>query len=1041
EYWMDALPITNKPSGASAYIFGSVINNLKITYTDNSGNVAELKDVQISYSVLIDGKEKKIDDPDDYKSQGFWNAGTYVITYTTNENYRFSTSNGPITVWSRTVKETFTVDPRPITVKIGSTLINFGGDEWQSVKDGTFDFTALLSLTSGTLLEGVDLTDVVKVSALDLGELAVGNYVIAGEVLDNNYAVTFDGGWTDESKYEGKYVGVAGVLQISTQGINLPTIQSSITYGDSLAVPVVGELKLGEGYTVTYKLKGSADEPINMTAAVENLDAGIYLVTVVLSANSGFTFSGLGVNADGSYTAEVTVNPRDITVTISNINDVVYGSDDWTAIKAYGDSDWFKLATVDTSNDKLNVLSKDSLADIIKIVCESEFNVGTIAITGESRANEEGNTVAKNYDVNFVAGSLVVTKASVTAPSMNGKTYDGTALALAAISGLTSADYTSESKLGSTAAEIVNAGTYTVSYTITNPNYKFTATTTEGYTFSEGDTKVEFTVTIGKASITVTSDSSKVLFYQEGVEQAVNVSYDLKGTGNSSSVAYTLKNESGATLGSSNKVTAVGKYTLEYVITADNHENESGSIAIEVKSAVIFVQISVPSVVYGTATPTYSASEVEITGLTYNDTELWTKAATADAEITSLISSIKAIISSVTVDEATPGLLSVGTYNVKLNLSAATVSYDGKSVEIELASKKIFSVTARPITVDIGDKTTVYGSDEWTTLKDTVEWISAMATVNASTPLVTGDAIPFTVALESGCNFNSGTYALTATAGDDNYDITFNYTGATSSKLVIDKASVATPSISGKTYDGTALTIASLAGLTLDTHYTVSIIELTDGSVTSIVNAGTYNVTYTLKDDGATNYKFAANDNSVYTVTNVRIAEAQMVIGSLDMSGVYNGQTVDYASNAQSKLTLQGSGNTATWTFEMNGSANPVLKNAGNYTVSYSVSAPNHTTATGTFDVAISAITLDIAFNNQTIAYGAQTADTIGAYIAGLANVYTVMGTPVVGERLTDIVSVSVSGLGTKLVADDYVITGSKLTNDVSANYVVNITD
>ena len=130
------------------------------------------------------------------------------------------------------------------------------------------------------------------------------------------------------------------------------------------------------------------------------------------------------------------------------------------------------------------------------------------------------------------------------------------------------------------------------------------------------------------------------------------------------------------------------------------------------------------------------------------------------------------------------------TYSNNVNAGEAVVTFTGKGNYTGTITKK-FTIDPKPITVTIADKTSVYGNE-----------IAKLTATDDG--VVNNDSNVYSLATEATKTSNVGTYPITGTTVDSNYDITFvngTYTVTNATNQWTTE-----PSITGWTYGETAST-------------------------------------------------------------------------------------------------------------------------------------------------------------------------------------------------------------------------------------------
>ena len=213
------------------------------------------------------------------------------------------------------------------------------------------------------------------------------------------------------------------------------------------------------------------------------------------------------------------------------------------------------------------------------------------------------------------------------------------------------------------------------------------------------------------------------------------------------------------------------------------------------------------------------------------------------------------------------------------------------------------------------DETNVYTVGKGTAqvyLQDLAQTYDGTARTITATTMPAGLTVEFTYDGDAAAPTNAGTYAVTGTVNDANYE------GFAADSLGVGKASATVfPGGLAQTYDGTARTVTATtmpAGLTVEFTY--------DGSATAPTNAGTYAVTGTVNE---VNYQgFAAGSLTVGK------AAAMVYLGDL-------AQTYDGMARTASATTMPA-GLTVEFTYD-GGAAAPT--NAGSYAVTGTVDEAN----------------------------------------------------------------------------------------------------
>ncbi|MBO5866946.1 MAG: hypothetical protein J6Q55_02710, partial [Clostridia bacterium] len=550
----------------------------------------------------------------------------------------------------------------------------------------------------------IQIPDAVQADLDDLTALVKQNFVAIAESDANaqGYNITF--GETTHQNYTITYAGTRKYT-ITPRPITVSVDNKQSIYGNEF-VALTAQLT-GGTLVDGHNLLG--ENAIVSLAKADGTTVDSYAITgQCLNSNYDVTFVA------GTYT----INPRPITVTI----------DDATSI--YGD----QVAELTHSvTSAYGIVSGDT--NVYSVTCDvtSASNVGSYDITGVVGSNA-------NYTVTFVNGTYTVTKRDITVTIGNDtKVYDGNAPTLSdtisvTINGAVAADIPALQELvrgGFVAITQVdaNADGYTIRSSFAgNNNYN-------APTYANGKfviTKRGLTVTLAKANSIYGDDvlTSKQLYALATVQNAVdnNQLFDLAVLNGSNAVDST---------------NGVGLYDIVVVATSinDNYFIENvvdGTGLYQINPRPITVTINdVANHIYGNNVTSALLSAKITSGNAVNGDIL--------ANIVKL---------ETTVDNTTD----VGSYPI--DAQQLDDNYD-----VTVVAGK-FTVVARPVTIVIENKSSVYG-DEFQQATATVLGSSAYKFVN-------GDNLYDYVTLTNPTQTNVGTYDITGVdkAADDNYAVT-----------------------------------------------------------------------------------------------------------------------------------------------------------------------------------------------------------------------------------------------------------------------------
>ena len=475
----------------------------------------------------------------------------------------------------------------------------------------------------------------------------------------------------------------------------------------------------------------------------------------------------------------------------------------------------------------------------------------------------------------------------------------------------------------------IDAGTHTVYYQITAPNYS----TYNG----------RFDIIISKATASITkAPTAKTLTYNGSAQALVNA-----GTGTGGTFKYSTDNTNwSATIPSK---TAAGTYTVYYKVIGDSNHNDSsiGSVKVTINTKAMKVTATNGSTTY-TGTATNGGAKVTVTNPTSGYT---VKYGTTSGTYTL---------------DSIPTYINAGSYTVYYQVTATNYTTFTGSLTIAISTKVV--------SISVTNGTAVY---------------SGNATNGGAKVIVSDPSSGATVRYGT----TSGTYNLTTVPTYTNagtytiyYQVTAtNYTSKTGSlTITISKADAKVtkvPTAKTLTYNGSAQELVT-AGVGTGGTFKYS----TDNtnwstSIPTKTAAGTYTVYY--KVTGDSNH----NDSAVGSVT-VTIGTKAITVTTINGSATYTGS----ATNGGTKLTVTTPSSGATVKYgTTSGTYNltsiPTYTNAGTYTIYYQVTATNYTTKTGTLTITINKASAKVTTvpTAKTLAYtgSSQALVTAGAGTGG----------------------------------------------------------
>ena len=438
----------------------------------------------------ISGKMKDPDTGDAVNGTFTWMDGTVkpdagsnnaTWTFTPDASYggKYTTNTGTATVTVN--RKTVMVSGITASDKVydGTTnaKLNFSNAKFAGVLEND-----TLTVTAKGVFEKADIgKQKVKISNFKLGGASAANYVLAES-----------GNQTETT------------ANITAKQITVTITPNGGTYGSVIAAAAnLSGAVDGENVPVTLTYTGN-----NYSSATVPVNAGSYKVTASI-ANSNYTLTG-------NTTAAFVIAPKAVTVSGITAKDKVYD----------GTTD----ATLDCSNAKFDgILKNDKLTVAAKGMFEK-------AVAGKQNVAISGLTLGGASAANYVlagSGNQAETTATITAKEVtvtitpNGGTYGSVVAAAANLSGAVKGEnvpvtltYTGTANDGTEyngTTPPTKAGTYTITATITDPNYKLDADTATA----------EFTV--AKRSATVTPDNKSKVYEEKDPELTYKVSGVLDG--------------------------------------------------------------------------------------------------------------------------------------------------------------------------------------------------------------------------------------------------------------------------------------------------------------------------------------------------------------------------------------------------------------------------------------------------------------------------------------------------------------------------------
>jgi hypothetical protein len=718
------------------------------------------------------------------------------------------------------------------------------------------------AIVYGTALSNVQLNATANVAGTFSYSPAAGAVLNAGT---QNLTTTFSP--TNKSSYNSVSKTVQLVVNKATASVSIAPGSLSQTYNGSPKPVTVTTTPAGVATTVTYN--GSTTAPTNV---------GSYAVVAKITSTN---YSGS--DAAGTLVINPAAGKIDPVITWANPAAINYG----TAL----------------GRKQLNASANVAGTFVYNPASGTVPNAGTqiLSTTFTPTNTTQYNTVVKTVQI-------IVNKVNATVTLSNlSQTYNGVAKTVTVTTNPSGLAY-SVTYSGSATAPI-NAGSYAVVATISNPNYNGSASGT---------------LIISKASATLSLSNLSQTF--DGSTKSVTVTTNPAGlTG--VSVTYA---------GSATAPTAAGTYAVVASLNNPNYTaaNATGSLVITKAAAVITLSnltqvydgtqkaasvTTTPSnltfsITYGgsTTAPTNAGSYAVVATITNpnyigsaNGTLVISKA-TATLSLNNLSQGFDGLPKSVTVTTSPAGLTGVAvTYNGSATAPTAVGSY------VVVASLTNANYTAANATgsLVISSSQAVISLTNLSQVYD--------GTQKAASATTTPSGLAFSITYDGSVTAptNAGSYAVVATITNP------NYSGSANGTLVISKAT-ATLSLSNLSqgFDGSSKSVTATTNPVGLTGVAVTY----DGSATAPTAVGSYGVVASLSNP---NYAAANATGSLV------ISSGQAVITLNNLAQVYDGtpkaaSATTTPSNLAYSITYDGSATAPT--------------NAGSYAVVATINDPNY---------------------------------------------------------------------------------------------------
>ncbi|WP_425056015.1 MBG domain-containing protein [Pseudomonas abyssi] len=853
------------------------INKAQATVTANSGtttyNGTEQSVDGFTVDGLVNGEDASVLSGVTTSGGKGTNAGSYTLTATGSDgNYELSFVDGKLTI-----------NKAQATVTANSGTTTYNGTE-QSVDGFTVD--GLVNGEDASVLTGVTTSGGKGTNA--------GNYTLTASGTDGNYELSF----------------VDGKLTINKAQATVTANSGTTTYN--------GTEQSVDGFTVDGLVNGEDQSVLTgvTTSGGKGTNAGNYALTA----------SGSDGNYELSFVdGKLTINKAQATVTANSGTTTYNGTeqsvDGFTVDGLVNGEDQSVLTGVTTSGGK-------------------GTNAGNYALTA---SGSDGN-----YELSFVDGKLTINKAQATVTANSGTTtYNGTEQSVDG--------FTVDGLVNGEDASVLTGVTTSGGKGTNAGNYALTASGSDGnYALSFVDGKL----TINKAQATVTANSGTTTY--NGTEQSVSgFTVDGLVNGEDASVLTGVTTSGG-------KGTNAGSYTLTATGSDGNYELSfvDGKLTINKAQATVTAN---------SGTTTYNGTEQSVSGFTVDGL--------VNGEDASVLTGV-----------TTSGGKGTNAGSYTLTATGSDGNYELSFVDGKLTINKAQA------TVTANSGTTAYNGTE-----QSVDGFTVDGLVNGEDASVLSG-----VTTSGGKGTNAGSYTLTASGSDGNYELSF-----VDGKLTINKARATVTANSGTTtYNGTE---QSVDGFTVDGLVNGEDQSVLTGVTTSGgkgTNAGSYILTASGTDG---NYELSFVDGKL------TINKAQATVTANSGTTTYNGTeqsvsgfTVDGLVNGEDQSVLTGvttSGGKGT--------------NAGNYALTASGTDGNYELSFVDGKLTINKAQATVTANSGTTTYNGTEQSVDGFTVDGLVN----------GEDQSVLTGVTTSG-GKGTNAGSYTLTASGTDGNYELSFV-----
>jgi hypothetical protein len=275
----------------------------------------------------------------------------------------------------------------------------------------------------------------------------------------------------------------------------------------------------------------------------------------------------------------------------------------------------------------------------------------------------------------------------------------------------------------------------------------------------------------------------------------------------------------------------------------------------------------------------------------------------------------------------TTSFKNAGTYN-SISVQLLNSDYELDSAGTNTAGKLVIAKADATVTAN-SDLTKVYNG-----VAQIISGFTATGLVNGETISVLNNVSA------SGTGKNAGTYTVTASGEDENYNLTF----VDGSLVIGKKVAIVTANSDTVTYNGQAQTISGFTATGLVNDETIEVLDGVSGTTATGTNAGTYNTALTGTDE---NYNLVFEDGSLV------IGKKDATVTADDLTKIYG------ATDATLTYTTDGLVGSDTLIGSL---TREVGENVGEYVISEDTTLANSnytiTFENGTYTITPKAITV-----------------------------------------------------------------------------------